>query len=89
MQFHAKGSLNKGDVFSDTRKEGEPYEILLGERNVITGLEYGLEGMQVGGKRRLTIAPHLAYRDKGVVGIIPPNAVLRYEVELLSLKKSD
>ena len=55
----------------------------LGKRTVIAGLEYGVEDMCVGGKRSLQVSPHLAYREAGVPGIIPANAKLRFEVELL------
>jgi hypothetical protein len=51
---------------------------------LFSGLFYGIEGMKIGGKRILKISPHLAYRDKGVEGIIPPNAVLKVEVEIVS-----
>jgi FKBP-type peptidyl-prolyl cis-trans isomerase len=49
---------------------------------LIAGLFYGIEGMRVGGKRTLKISPHLAYRDKGIEGVIPPNAVLEIEVKI-------
>ena len=52
--------------------------------HLIAGLFYGCEGMNVGGKRKLRIAPHLAYRDAGVPGSIPPNALLTAEIEILA-----
>jgi FKBP-type peptidyl-prolyl cis-trans isomerase len=52
---------------------------------VIAGLERGLEGMRIGGIRKLRVSPHLAYRDTGVPGVVPPNAVLMFEIELLSI----
>ncbi len=56
------------------------HRIRLGYRECIAGLETGLFGMQVGGYRRLRIAPHLAYREKGIEGLIPPNALLEVDV---------
>ncbi len=57
-------------------------------RDVITGLRYGVEGMRVGGLNRLTISPHLGYGGAGVPGLIPPDAVLIFEVELLDVRPS-
>jgi FKBP-type peptidyl-prolyl cis-trans isomerase len=53
---------------------------------VIAGLEYGVEGMRAGGKRRIRVGPHLAYRDGGVPDTIPANAVLEFRVALLSVR---
>jgi hypothetical protein len=59
------------------------------DRNdLFAGLFYGVEGMRIGGKRTLKISPHLAYREKGVEGIIPPNAVLKVEVEIVAQRES-
>ena len=73
-------ALNRGDVL-----QSERYSFRLGDRNVIAGLEYGVEGMRVGGERRLRISPHLAYRENGVPDTIPPNAVLEMRVTLLNV----
>jgi FKBP-type peptidyl-prolyl cis-trans isomerase len=75
------GYLNRGEVF----QKDFVTTLVLGERNVIAGLERGIEGMCVGGIRRLRVSPHLAYRDMGVPGVIPVNAKLVFEVELLRL----
>jgi len=75
------GFLNRGDAF----QTDVTTSFTLGERNVIAGLEHGLEGMRVGGIRKLRVSPHLAYRDTGIPGVIPPNAVLVFEIEILSI----
>jgi FKBP-type peptidyl-prolyl cis-trans isomerase len=75
------GSLSHGEVF---QKDLE-CTIDLARRNVIAGLRYGIEGMLEGGHRKLRISPHLGYGEEGVSGIIPSNAVLIFEVELLEV----
>jgi FKBP-type peptidyl-prolyl cis-trans isomerase len=75
------GYLNRGDPFqTDVVTSFE-----VGERNTIAGLSWGVEGMRVGGRRRLRVGPHLAYREQGIPGLIPPNAKLVFEVELLAV----
>jgi FKBP-type peptidyl-prolyl cis-trans isomerase len=59
-------------------------ELRIDRRSLVNGLFYGLEGMRVGGTRRLEIAPHLAYGHRGVPGVVPPNAVLRAEITVLA-----
>lgn len=76
------GMLTKGEKF----QENFGYMFTIGKREVIPGLEYGVEGMRVGGIRKISIGPHLAYRNKGVAGKIPPNARLFFTVELLDVK---
>ena len=80
---HVRGFLSRGDVVIDTRKEGQPWRIELGKRECLSGLRRGVEGMRVGGVREMVISPHLGYGATGIPGRIPPNAVLRLEVELL------
>ena len=75
------GYLNRGDEFQTDKV----VSFVLGERNTIAGLERGVEGMQAGGVRRLTFGPQLGYGDRGVPGIVPPNAKLVFEVELLTV----
>ncbi len=72
--------LNRGDEV-DSRQ----HTFTIGDREVIAGLEYAVEGMREGGKRRIRVSPHLAYRDGGVPDRIPPNAVLVFEVELIKV----
>lgn len=74
-------SLNRGEVI-----QCEEATFTVGQRRVIAGLEYGVEGMRVGGRRRFRVGPHLAYREAGVEGIVPPNAILIFEVELLAVQ---
>jgi FKBP-type peptidyl-prolyl cis-trans isomerase FkpA len=76
------GYLNRGDAF----QTDQVVTFAVGERHTIAGLSRGVEGMRVGGRRRLCVGPHLAYRDKGVPGLIPPNAKLVFEVELLAVE---
>ena len=75
------GYLNRGDAF----QTDVTTTFRLGERRVVAGLERGVEGMKVGGVRKLRVSQHLAYRDTGVAGIVPPNAILVFDVELLSI----
>lgn len=74
------GWLTGGDPIQE-RSESE---VLVGGRILIPGIEYAIEGMRVGGIRRVKISPHLAYKENGVVGVIPPNAVLTYEIEVVA-----
>ena len=85
VRIHYRLFLNRGDLVQDTWRDGCPHTIELGRREAIDGLRYGLIGMRVGGRRELIVSPHLAYRDSGVAGKIPPNAVLRFEMELLAI----
>jgi FKBP-type peptidyl-prolyl cis-trans isomerase len=61
-------------------------EVRVDRRSLVSGLFHGIEGMRVGGTRRLEIAPHLAYDDRGVPGVIPPGAVLTAEVTILEAR---
>jgi fructokinase len=76
------GFLHRGDVF----EPGRTVAFTLGARRVIAGLERGVEGMRVGGRRRLRIAPHLAYRERGVPGRVPANALVLLDVELVEIR---
>jgi FKBP-type peptidyl-prolyl cis-trans isomerase len=71
--------LDRGDLV----QENQHYAFRVGKRRAIPGLEYGVEGMRVGGERRLRIAPHLAYRDQAIAGLVPARAVLEFHVTLL------
>jgi FKBP-type peptidyl-prolyl cis-trans isomerase len=76
------GFLKQGDKF----QENITCTFRVGSREIIPGLTYGVEGMRVGGRRRVRVSPHLAYGPAGVPGIIPPKAVLVFEVELLEVE---
>ena len=85
VTIHYRGFLNKGELFRSSYDDGQPISFRIGKREVVAGLEKGVVGMRVGGKRRIRVSPHLAYRDQPVTGI-PPNAVLIFEVELLAIQ---
>lgn len=82
---HYVGLLADGTQFDSSRARQDPLDFALGAGDVIKGWDQGLPGMKVGGKRRLTIPPELAYGDRGLAGIIPPRATLVFEVELLEI----
>lgn len=75
-------SLNRGDVI----RADVAATFTLGQRRMIAGLEYGVEGMRVGGRRRFRASPHLCYRDAGIAGVVPANAVLIFDVRLLAVQ---
>ena len=86
LTVHYTGTLSDGIKFDSSIDRGQPFSFSLGASQVIAGWDQGLLGMKVGGKRKLTIPPQLAYGDQGVPGAIPPNAALIFEVELLDVK---
>jgi FKBP-type peptidyl-prolyl cis-trans isomerase len=86
VDVHYTGWLTTGEKFDSSIDRGRPFSFELGARNVIAGWDQGVAGMRVGGKRKLTIPPHLGYGDRGAGQIIPPGATLLFEVELLALK---
>ena len=84
VAVHYQGRLEDGTVFDDSHKRGEPISFTLGKGQVIKGWDQGIAGMKVGEKRTLTIPPELAYGQSGAGDMIPPNATLIFDVELVS-----
>ncbi len=86
VSVHYSGYLTDGTKFDSSLDRNSPFEFTVGAGRVIPGWEEGLVGMQVGGKRSLLIPPNLAYGVQGSPPIIPGNATLRFDIELLAIK---
>jgi peptidylprolyl isomerase len=80
------GTLENGTKFDSSRDRGVPFEFAIGTGQVIPGWDEGLSTMKVGGRRKLTIPPNLGYGAAGAGGVIPPNATLLFDVELVGVK---
>lgn len=87
VRVHYTGWLTNGDKFDSSKDADKPFEFPLGAGQVIDGWDKGVVGMKEGGKRKLTIPPHMAYGERGAPGAIPPNSTLIFEVELLKVLK--
>jgi FKBP-type peptidyl-prolyl cis-trans isomerase len=83
---HYTGTLTNGKKFDSSKDRGKPFEFAIGKGQVIRGWDEGVAKMSVGQVAKLTCSPDYAYGDRGAAGVIPPNATLIFEVELLGLK---
>lgn len=86
VTVHYTGTLQDGTKFDSSLDRGQPYTFTIGQGRVIAGWEEGIPGMKVGGKRKLTIPPELGYGAGGSPPVIPANATLIFEVELLEVQ---
>jgi FKBP-type peptidyl-prolyl cis-trans isomerase len=86
VSVHYTGWLENGKKFDSSVDRGQPFSFPLGAGRVIKGWDEGVQGMKIGGKRKLTVPSDLGYGSRGAGGVIPPNATLIFDVELLGVQ---
>ena len=86
VRVHYTGTLMDGTKFDSSRDRDEPFTFTLGQGKVIPGWDEGVKGMKVGGVRQLTVPASMAYGADGAGGVIPPNAALKFDIELLGVE---
>jgi FKBP-type peptidyl-prolyl cis-trans isomerase len=87
VTVHYRGTLDHGIAFDSSYGRGQPFTFKLGAGEVIQGWDEGVAGMKVGGKRKLVIPPELGYGSRAAGNVIPPNATLIFDIELLDVKE--
>lgn len=83
---HYTGTLDNGEVFDSSRTRGKPFRFVVGQREVIRGWDEGVAALSVGQRAKLVCSPDYAYGSRGHPGVIPPNATLTFDVELLKVE---
>ena len=86
VRVHYTGTLLDGTKFDSSKDRNEPFEFVLGAREVIPGWDEGVKGMKVGGIRQLTVPSVMAYGVRGFPPVIPPDAALKFDIELLGVR---